>query len=117
MELRLFISCAAIESYRDDQPDYFPGELIDSWFVFFGLGLYHCYKIMFDQSSCVDAPFRDMILVVKSDLGSDFVNMSFNLEGIRDSLTVNLKYIGVIHLSREQVIYWFSSLKCENACF
>nr|CAD1820291.1 unnamed protein product [Ananas comosus var. bracteatus] len=93
----------AIESYRDDQPDYFPGELIDSWFAFFGLGLYHCYKIMFDQSSCVDAAFRDMILVVKSDLGSDFVNTSFNLEGIRDSLTVNLKYIGVIHLSREQV--------------
>ena len=44
--------------------------------------------------------FRDIVLIVKSDLGSDFVQTCFPLGS---NVSVNMKYAGVIHLDSDKV--------------
>ncbi|WOK91952.1 endoribonuclease [Canna indica] len=95
---------SVVEPYEDEQDDYFPGELVDSWFSFSCLGLYHCYKIILDRHFSYDYSFNDMMLVVKSNLGSDFLSYSFSLGTERGPVSVHLKYVGIIHLNREQVM-------------
>lgn len=92
------------ELYKDKQVDYFPGEIVDSWPSFSRIGLYHCYMITLNQNFHYDISVNKIILVVKSDLGADTLSYSFNLEADRGTINVDLKYVGPVHLSHEQVL-------------
>jgi len=92
-------------SYNVEHVDYFPGELVDSWSSFCCLGLFHCYLITSNQHFHCETSFGDILLVVKSDLGGDARSFSFSLEADRGAVNVDLKYVGRVHLSREQVNY------------
>ncbi|MQL91413.1 hypothetical protein Taro_024009 [Colocasia esculenta] len=91
-------------SHKDTQfSNYFPEELVDSWQSFYAMGLYHCYNISLSQNFLADVPFRDIIVVTKCDLGSDFASTFFYLEESRGRVTVNMHYVGTINLSPQQV--------------
>ncbi|XP_042383496.1 endoribonuclease Dicer homolog 2a-like [Zingiber officinale] len=93
-----------VEPYNKEQADYFPSDFVDSWSSFCCLGLYHCYKITIDQHYNYDFAFNDMMLIVKTDLGSNFLSYSFGLKNSRGPVSVQLNYYGIVHLSREQVM-------------
>jgi endoribonuclease Dicer len=81
--------------------------------------MYHCYLIELKQNFDSDVPVHDIVLVMRSELDSDLGSMHFDLDVDRGSLTVNFKYVGVTHLSPEQVtsLFFFLSLLCSfNWC-
>ncbi|KAG0464031.1 hypothetical protein HPP92_020100 [Vanilla planifolia] len=93
---------------KEDKPckfedeNYFPGQLVNSWSAFCSIGQYHCYKISMNSIICKDS-LGDIFLLVKSDLGSDFVSNSFSLQTSKHSVSVQVDYFGIIHLNHEQV--------------
>ncbi|KAM0928777.1 hypothetical protein ACQ4PT_001981 [Festuca glaucescens] len=92
-----------VEKYQHEQPDYYPEEFVDNWFSFSRLGIYYCYKISLEGYFKTTASPTDILLVVKCDLGPDFVFSSFKLCGAQDYVNVAIKYAGIIHLNQEQV--------------
>ncbi|XP_062215257.1 endoribonuclease Dicer homolog 2a [Phragmites australis] len=92
-----------VERYKHEQPDYFPEHLLDNWFSFSRLGLYHCYKISLERCFGTTTFPADVILAVKCDMGSDFISNSFKLWGVQGDVNVTMKYMGIIHLTKEQV--------------
>ncbi|XP_058102614.1 endoribonuclease Dicer homolog 2 [Magnolia sinica] len=91
-------------SYEDEQVDYFPGELVGHWLSFSEKGLYYCYSLSFKRNFNYDVPFRDIVLVVKCDLGAELASTNFQMEIDRGSVTLNMEYVGVIHLNADQVL-------------
>ncbi|XXG49554.1 hypothetical protein AAC387_Pa02g3712 [Persea americana] len=91
--------CGDISCERE-QVDYYPGELVDQWSSFSNRGLYHCYSLGLKRNFVYHVAFRDIVLIVKSDLGSDFVQTCFPLGS---NVSVNMKYAGVIHLDSDKV--------------
>ncbi|KAJ4752041.1 Protein Dicer [Rhynchospora pubera] len=91
------------EVCKDEQPDYFPGVLLDSWSSFAVRGIYCCYMISFDKRAFSRyGHIENTILALRSDLGPDFSHYSFNLE-VDQGLTVSLQRIHNITLSAYQV--------------
>jgi len=99
-----------VEKYKEDQPDYFPEQLVDKWLHFSHLGLYYCYKISLE--GCSETTPAEIVLVVKSDMGSDFTSNSFKLFGVQDYVSVTIRYVGIIHLNQEQVNFGLT-LSCS----
>lgn len=66
--------------------------------------LYHCYTIELQQSFEYEIPVHDAVLCMRSELEFDIGNMNFDLQVDRGSLSVNFIYVGIIHLSPEQVL-------------
>ncbi|RWR74360.1 endoribonuclease Dicer 2 isoform X1 [Cinnamomum micranthum f. kanehirae] len=93
------LECGDI-SYEPEQVNYYPGELVDHWPSFSSKGSYHCYSLGLKRNFDYDAAFRDIVLIVKCDLGSDFMNTCFPLGG---NVSVNMQYAGVIRLGIDQV--------------
>ncbi|KAL6878157.1 hypothetical protein ACP4OV_012327 [Aristida adscensionis] len=93
-----------VETYKHEQPDYFPEQLLDSWFSFSHLGLYHCYKISLERCFDTKTSPADIVLAVKCDMGPDFVSNSFKLWGVRGDVNVTMTYMGIIHINKEQII-------------
>ncbi|XP_041017414.1 endoribonuclease Dicer homolog 2 isoform X7 [Juglans microcarpa x Juglans regia] len=92
------------EPYIDEQPCYFSPELVGRWPKDSDIMKYHCYLIELKQSFVYDIPVRDIVLVMKNELGSEVGSMHFDLDTDRGSLTVNFKYVGVINLRPDQVL-------------
>ncbi|KAF8378092.1 hypothetical protein HHK36_029428 [Tetracentron sinense] len=90
-------------SYEDEQVSYFPGELV-SHSPLESEQLYHCYSIKLKQNFEYGVPFNDIVLVLRCELESEIANMNFDLEVSRGSVTVNMVYAGILHLSAEQVL-------------
>lgn len=88
----------------EEQDKYFPQELVDSWSSFSTSGLYSCYLIRFSQCFQYDISPKDIIFVVKCNLGADFSNVSFNLETDRGNLTAKIEHMNVVQLSKEEVV-------------
>jgi endoribonuclease Dicer len=99
-----------VEKYKEEQPDYFPEQLVDNWLHFSRLGLYYCYKISLEGYSKTTP--AEIVLAVKSDMGSDFISNSFKLWGVQDYVTVTMRYVGIIHLNQEQVNFGLT-LSCS----
>ncbi|KAK1319761.1 hypothetical protein QJS10_CPB04g00009 [Acorus calamus] len=76
---------------------------MDSWQSFSAMGSYYCYRVHMNRNYEYDISFSDILLVVKSDLGSDFTSVELFLQTDRGEVSVNVEYDGVIHLSAEQV--------------
>ncbi|XP_077209764.1 endoribonuclease Dicer homolog 2-like isoform X2 [Tasmannia lanceolata] len=91
-------------SYEDQYFDYFPGELVGRCLSFSEKELYHCYSLRLKQDFYYDVPFRDITLLVKSDLGIEFVSTTFQMEVHRGSVTLGMEYIAPIYLSADQVL-------------
>ncbi|XP_058092762.1 endoribonuclease Dicer homolog 2b-like isoform X2 [Magnolia sinica] len=89
--------------YNAGQVDYFPGELVGHWVSFSALGLYHCYSLGLAGNVELDVPFRGISLIVKCKLEADFTATQFQLETVRGSVTVDMKYVGPVHLTTDQV--------------
>ncbi|XP_041017409.1 endoribonuclease Dicer homolog 2 isoform X3 [Juglans microcarpa x Juglans regia] len=81
------------EPYIDEQPCYFSPELVGRWPKDSDIMKYHCYLIELKQSFVYDIPVRDIVLVMKNELGSEVGSMHFDLDTDRGSLTVNFKYV------------------------
>ncbi|KAK3146816.1 hypothetical protein QOZ80_3BG0272490 [Eleusine coracana subsp. coracana] len=93
-----------METYKQEQPEYFPEQLLDNWFSFSRHGLYYCYKISLDGNLGKATSSADIILAVKCDMGSDFIYHSFKLWGVHGDVNVTITFVGIIHLTEEQVI-------------
>ncbi|KAL5998516.1 hypothetical protein ACLOJK_009459 [Asimina triloba] len=91
-----------IVSSVEEQAAYFPGELVGQW-PSFTEESFHCYSLVLKKNFRYDVPFRDISLIVRCNLGSDLASSSFQMEVDRGSLTVNVDYVGTIHLNAEQV--------------
>lgn len=64
---------------------------------------YHCYLIELRKDFQYEVPVIDVVLGLRSKLESDIANVDFDLQVERGIVTVNLKYVGSIELSPEQV--------------
>lgn len=67
--------------------------------------MYQCYLIELKQNFNYDVPLHDIILAMRTELEDDILNVNFDMEVDRGTLTVSLKYVGFIELTREQVRY------------
>ena len=92
-----------METYQQDQPDYFPEQLLDSWFSFSQRGRYYCYKISLKGCLGKAISSADIVLAVKCDMGSDFANNSFKLWGVHGDVNVTINFMDISHLTEEQV--------------
>nr|WOA03172.1 DICER-like protein 2 [Abelmoschus esculentus] len=90
------------EPYNDDQPIFFPPELVTQ-------GLqesptkYYCYLMELKQNFDYKFPVHNIMLLLKSQLEMDEKCVDVELEVDRGTLTVNVKYIGPINLDYDQV--------------
>ncbi|KAG2693829.1 hypothetical protein I3760_08G113700 [Carya illinoinensis] len=91
------------EPYIDEQPSYFPvpepvGHLPKNSNI-----LHHYYLIELEQIFVYDIPVRDIVLVLRNKLEAELGSLHFDLHVDRGRLTVNLKYVGEINLTTDQV--------------
>ncbi|XP_016707739.1 endoribonuclease Dicer homolog 2 isoform X2 [Gossypium hirsutum] len=91
------------ESYNDDQPIFFPPELVNQDSQE-SMTKYYCYLMELKQNFGYEFPVQNIILLVRSQLEMEAKSVGIELEVDRGTLTVNLKYIGLIRLSSDQVI-------------
>ncbi|MBA0607154.1 hypothetical protein Godav_019498, partial [Gossypium davidsonii] len=91
------------ESYNDDQPIFFPPELVNQDSQE-SMTKYYCYLMELKQNFGYEFPVQNIILLVRNQLEMEAKSVGIELEVDRGTLTVNLKYIGLIRLSSDQVI-------------
>ncbi|KAG6645314.1 hypothetical protein CIPAW_08G113800 [Carya illinoinensis] len=91
------------EPYVDEQPSYFPPELVGHSPKNSNI-LYHYYLMELEQKFDYEIPVHDIVLVLRNKLEAELGSLHFDLDVGRGSLTVNLKYVGVINLSTDQVL-------------
>ncbi|XP_040999422.1 endoribonuclease Dicer homolog 2-like [Juglans microcarpa x Juglans regia] len=89
------------EPYIDEQPSYFPPELVGHVPK---NSNYHYYLMELEQKFVYDIPVHDIVLVLSNKLEAELGSLHFDLDVGRGSLTVNFKYLGVINLSTDQVL-------------
>lgn len=97
------------EPYVDEQPDYYPPELV-KYYLDNTRTLYHCYLIELKQTFEYDIQPHNIVLAVRTEPESDIISMTFDLEDSRGNVPVHIKYAGVIHLTPEQVEYLIFSV-------
>ncbi|KAJ4721644.1 Endoribonuclease Dicer-like [Melia azedarach] len=87
-----------------EQPIYFPPELVNQCPQESKI-TYHCYLIELKQKFDFNVSVHDIVLATRTELESDIIaNMNLDLQVDRGILTVNLKHIGVMHLTPEEVL-------------
>ncbi|KAM3691337.1 hypothetical protein ACB098_08G007900 [Castanea mollissima] len=91
------------EPYNDEQPCYFPPELVDRCTKNSNT-MYYCYLIELKENFSYDFPVHDIVLLVRSELETDIGSFNFDLDVENGSLKVNFKYVGSIHLTPDQVL-------------
>ncbi|XP_010549776.1 PREDICTED: endoribonuclease Dicer homolog 2 isoform X2 [Tarenaya hassleriana] len=88
--------------YSDEQPCYFPPELIGHFLVE-SKTTYHFYLIGLKPWYPDDFHVQDILLGTRAELEDDIGTTSFKLGVKGGAITVTLKYIGVFHLTQEEV--------------
>ncbi|XVF44119.1 hypothetical protein PTKIN_Ptkin02bG0094800 [Pterospermum kingtungense] len=91
------------EPYNDDQPIFFPPELVNQCSLE-SLTKYYCYLMELKQDFDYEFPIHNIILLLRSELDIDEKSLGFELEADRGILKVNFKYVGLICLNSNQVI-------------
>ncbi|XP_022776009.1 endoribonuclease Dicer homolog 2-like isoform X2 [Durio zibethinus] len=91
------------EPYNDDQPIFFPPELVNKCSQEF-MTKYYCYLMELKQNFDYEVPVHNIMLLVRSQLEMDEKSVGIELEVDRGVLTVNLKYVGLIHLNYDQQV-------------
>lgn len=77
---------------------------------------YHCYLIELDQKYEYEVSPQGIVLAVRSELEYDVGNVNFDLQVDRGTMTVSMNYVGVIHLTAEQVSYLVSFAAMASCC-
>ncbi|KAK8512906.1 hypothetical protein V6N12_030315 [Hibiscus sabdariffa] len=90
------------EPYNDDQPIFFPPELVTQGLQE-SLTKYYCYLMELKQNFDYEFPVHNIMLLLRSQLVMDEESVGIELEVDRGTLTVNMEYIGPISLNSEQV--------------
>lgn len=104
------------EPHNEDHPAYFPPELVNHH-PNKSKTLYHCYVIELRQDYNYDATVENMVLATRSELEADICDKSFKLQVPRGLLSVNVTYVGEIHLDENQVNCFVSLLLDKNDIF
>ncbi|XP_050208113.1 endoribonuclease Dicer homolog 2-like [Mercurialis annua] len=89
--------------YCDEQPIYFPPELVGQALQESG-AKYYCYMIELNQNFVIEVPVHNIVLVLSNELASDTRSLDIDLEVERGSLTAKMKYIGQIPLPPDAVV-------------
>ncbi|RVW27130.1 Endoribonuclease Dicer-like 2 [Vitis vinifera] len=89
--------------YDDEQATYYPPELINPSLKD-PVTPYHCYLIELNQKYEYEVSPQGIVLAVRSELEYDVGNVNFDLQVDRGTMTVSMNYVGVIHLTAEQVL-------------
>ncbi|CAK9167068.1 unnamed protein product, partial [Ilex paraguariensis] len=87
----------------DEQMNYFPPELV-SQFEDDSVKSYHSYLIELRRDVEYNIPLQDIVLAVRTKLNFEDDSLAFDLKVDRGKLTVNIKYVGVVSLTSEQVL-------------
>ncbi|KAL4318063.1 hypothetical protein GQ457_18G021210 [Hibiscus cannabinus] len=90
------------EPYNDDQPIFFPPELVTQGLQE-SLTKYYCYLMELKQNFDYEFPVHNIMLLLRSQLEMDEESVGIELEVDRGTLTVNMEYIGPISLNSDQV--------------
>ncbi|XP_022732896.1 endoribonuclease Dicer homolog 2-like isoform X2 [Durio zibethinus] len=90
------------EPYNDDQPIFFPPELVNQCLQE-SMTKYYCYLMELKLNFDYEFPVHNIMLLVRSQLEMDDISVGMELEVDRGILTVNLKYVGTICLNSDQV--------------
>ncbi|KAK8582828.1 hypothetical protein V6N13_069596 [Hibiscus sabdariffa] len=90
------------EPYNDDQPIFFPPELVTQGLQE-SLTKYYCYLMELKQNFDYEFPVHNIMLLLRSQLEMDEQSVGIELEVDRGTLTVNMEYIGPISLNSDQV--------------
>ncbi|TYH21474.1 hypothetical protein ES288_A04G047200v1 [Gossypium darwinii] len=91
------------EPYNDDQPIFFPPELVNKGSLD-SMTKYYCYLMELKQNFDYEVPVQNIMLLVRNQFDMDEKSMNIELEVDRGTLTVNMKYIGLKCLNSDQVI-------------
>ncbi|OMO99607.1 hypothetical protein CCACVL1_03710 [Corchorus capsularis] len=91
------------EPYSDDQPIFFPPELVNKC-SHESMTRYYCYLIELNQNFDSEFPVHNVMLLLRSNLEMDGNSLGFELEVDKGILMVTMKYVGLIRLNPDQVI-------------
>ncbi|XP_019440116.1 PREDICTED: endoribonuclease Dicer homolog 2-like [Lupinus angustifolius] len=91
------------EPYNEEQPSYVPPQLINH-FSKDDKTIYHCYLIELKQNFSYDISVRDIVLATRSELDPEIGSTQFEMCFDRGSLSINLRRIGAVHLSPNEVL-------------
>jgi len=80
--------------------------------------IYYCYLIELKQNFSYDITVQDIFLATRVKLDPEIGCMQFDMCFDRGSLAVNLRYIGIINLSPDQVSlkYFFNCIRHICKC-
>ena len=92
----------ANEPYNEEQPHYFPSELVNC-FAPNGITLYYCYLMELEQQFNYDVAVRDVVLAMRCELDPEIGCMEYRMCIDRGDLMVKFKYIGTINLGPNEV--------------
>lgn len=90
-------------AYVDEFENYVPPELVSQG-PSDSKKSYHCYLIELERNFDYDIPLHNVVIAVRTELKLDDDILDFGLEADKGSLTVHMKYVGVIDLTSEQVL-------------
>ncbi|CAL0334495.1 unnamed protein product [Lupinus luteus] len=91
------------EPYNEEQPCYVPTQLINHLSKD-DKTMYHCYLIELKQNFSYDISVRDIVLATRSELDPETESTQFEMCFDRGSLSINLRRIGAVHLSPNEVL-------------
>ncbi|GKV45609.1 hypothetical protein SLEP1_g52673 [Rubroshorea leprosula] len=92
------------EPYNDDQPIYFPAELVNHC-TNMSETKYYCYLIELKQNFEYEVGVENIVLACRTQLENDIINRSFELDVNRGTMSVKFKSIGAMDLSREEILF------------
>lgn len=96
------LKCTGYGAYVDELENYVPPELVSQGSSD-STKSYHCYLIELERNFDYDIPLHNLVIAVRTELKLDDDILDFGLEADKGSLTVHMKYVGVIDLTSEQV--------------
>ncbi|KAK7246161.1 hypothetical protein RIF29_41021 [Crotalaria pallida] len=91
------------EPYEEEQPSYVPPQLVDR-FSKTNKTIYHCYLIELNQNFSYDISVRDVVLATRNELDPEIGSTNFLMGFDKGSLSVNLRCMGTVHLSPDEVL-------------
>ncbi|KAK7246158.1 hypothetical protein RIF29_41018 [Crotalaria pallida] len=91
------------EPYDEKQPIYVPLQLVNI-FSKTNKTIYHCYLIELKQDFNYDISVHDVVLAMRNELDPEIGSTNFQMGFAKGSLSVNLRCIGTVHLSPDEVL-------------
>ncbi|CAL0301024.1 unnamed protein product [Lupinus luteus] len=91
------------EPYNEEQPRYVPHQLVNH-ISKNDKTMYHCYLIELKQNFSYDISVCDIVLATRNELDPEIVSTQFQMCFDRGSMSVNMRYIGTLNISPNEVL-------------